>query len=182
MKKRTPWQIQRAVIFALLMRELKTRFGTHWTGVVWLLGTPIAQVGVLVGFNAFLRGNRDDNTIVKIVVSEDGKSHTLKSLGKSPVDLHLFANSPDNRHVVITSRLELEDTVVATSPTLPNDSIAILDTQTDTIVKTVELQSPAMVAFPKDGKTMYVNNVHDASVSVIDTATWRSEEHTSELQ
>lgn len=56
MKKRTPWQIQRAVIFALLMRELKTRFGTHWTGVVWLLGTPIAQVGVLVGFNAFLRG------------------------------------------------------------------------------------------------------------------------------
>ena len=56
MKKRTPWQIQRAVIFALLMRELKTRFGTHWTGVVWLLGTPLAQVGVLVGFNTFLRG------------------------------------------------------------------------------------------------------------------------------
>ena len=56
MKKRTPWQIQRAVIFALLMRELKTRFGTHWTGVVWLVGMPMAQVGVLVVFNAFLRG------------------------------------------------------------------------------------------------------------------------------
>lgn len=56
MKKRTPWQIQRAVIFALLMRELKTRFGTHWTGVVWLLGTPLVQVGVLVSFNTFLRG------------------------------------------------------------------------------------------------------------------------------
>ena len=56
MKKRTPWQIQRAVIFALLMRELKTRFGTHWTGVVWLVGQPMAQVGTLVVFNAFLRG------------------------------------------------------------------------------------------------------------------------------
>jgi capsular polysaccharide transport system permease protein len=55
-KKRTPWQIQRAVIFALLMRELKTRFGTHWTGVVWLVGQPLAQVGVLVAFNTFLRG------------------------------------------------------------------------------------------------------------------------------
>jgi capsular polysaccharide transport system permease protein len=56
-KKRTPWQIQRAVIFALLMRELKTRFGGHWTGVVWLLmGTPLAQVFMLVAINTFLRG------------------------------------------------------------------------------------------------------------------------------
>lgn len=56
MKKRTPWQIQRAVIFALLMRELKTRFGGHWTGVVWLLGTPLAQVFMLVAINTYLRG------------------------------------------------------------------------------------------------------------------------------
>lgn len=56
MKKRTPWQIQRAVIFALLMRELKTRFGTHWTGVVWLVGMPMAQVAMMVAFNTFLRG------------------------------------------------------------------------------------------------------------------------------
>jgi len=132
----------------------------------------VHQVAVMADNRTIYTGNRDDNTLVKIVVSEDGKTHTVKSLGKSPVDLHLFANTPDNRYVVITSRLELEDTVVATTPTLPNDSIAILDTQTDTIVKTVALQSPAMVAFPKDGKTMYVNNVHHASVSVIDTATW----------
>lgn len=56
MKKRTPWQIQRAVIFALLMRELKTRFGGHWTGVVWLLGLPLVQVFMMVAMNTYLRG------------------------------------------------------------------------------------------------------------------------------
>lgn len=56
MKKRSSWQIQRAVIFALLMREIKTRFGGHWTGVVWLLGTPLAQTFMLVAINTFIRG------------------------------------------------------------------------------------------------------------------------------
>jgi capsular polysaccharide transport system permease protein len=54
--KRTPWQIQRAVIFALLMREIKTRFGGHWTGVVWMLGLPLLQLFAFVAVNTFLRG------------------------------------------------------------------------------------------------------------------------------
>ncbi|MFZ2988542.1 ABC transporter permease [Ideonella sp.] len=56
MIKRTPWQIQRAVVFALLMREIKTRFGGHWTGVIWLVGSPLIQVFVLVLVNTYLRG------------------------------------------------------------------------------------------------------------------------------
>lgn len=54
--KRTPLQIQRAVIFALLMRELKTRFPGHWSSVVWLLGEPLLKLGILVLMYAQIRG------------------------------------------------------------------------------------------------------------------------------
>jgi capsular polysaccharide transport system permease protein len=39
------------------MRELKTRFGGHWAGVVWLLGLPAAEMMVYVGVNVFMRGH-----------------------------------------------------------------------------------------------------------------------------
>jgi capsular polysaccharide transport system permease protein len=55
-RKRTPWQIQRAVVFALVMRELKTRFGGQWTGVIWLFGVPLAQLFVFVWINTVIRG------------------------------------------------------------------------------------------------------------------------------
>ena len=35
--QRTPWQIQKAVLYALLIRELKTRFGQYRLGIVWAL-------------------------------------------------------------------------------------------------------------------------------------------------
>lgn len=54
--KRTPWQIQRTVVFALLMREIKTRFGSHWSGVVWLIGLPLVQLALLLGVNVLMRG------------------------------------------------------------------------------------------------------------------------------
>ena len=31
-RKRSPWEIQRAVIFALFIRELQTRMGGRWLG------------------------------------------------------------------------------------------------------------------------------------------------------
>ena len=55
-RKRTPWQIQRAVVFALVMRELKTRFGGQWTGVIWLFGVPLAQLVVFAWINTVIRG------------------------------------------------------------------------------------------------------------------------------
>ena len=53
---RSSWQIQRAVVFALVMRELKTRFDGHWTGVVWLLGVPLAQLAMFMWINTTIRG------------------------------------------------------------------------------------------------------------------------------
>jgi capsular polysaccharide transport system permease protein len=46
--KRTPWEIQRAVWFALLQRELKARFGGRWLGAFWVLVEPLAHIGYVM--------------------------------------------------------------------------------------------------------------------------------------
>lgn len=45
---RGPWAIQRSVLFALLLRELKTRFGGQWLGAVWTIGEPLVHVGLML--------------------------------------------------------------------------------------------------------------------------------------
>lgn len=42
------WAIQRAVLFALMLRELKTRFGGQWLGALWTIGEPLLHVGVML--------------------------------------------------------------------------------------------------------------------------------------
>lgn len=44
---RSAWQIQKSVVFALFLRELKTRFGTYRFAYAWMLIEPMAQVMVL---------------------------------------------------------------------------------------------------------------------------------------
>ncbi|MBA1445487.1 MAG: ABC transporter permease [Chromatiales bacterium] len=44
---RSPFEIQKAVVFALFVRELKTRFGKYRLGYVWALLEPMAHVIVL---------------------------------------------------------------------------------------------------------------------------------------
>ena len=44
---RTPFEIQKAVVFALFVRELKTRFGNYRLGYLWALLEPMAHVIVL---------------------------------------------------------------------------------------------------------------------------------------
>jgi YVTN family beta-propeller protein len=133
----------------------------------------VHQVAVLPDNRTVYTGNVDNDTIVKLRFSEDGTTHTTKVVGKSPVTMHFFESSPDGKHVVVTSRHELEAVMHAPDPShLPDDSIAIIDTTTDKIIKTLALQSPAMPSFANDGKYLYINNVHHASISVIETKTW----------
>jgi len=54
--RRSSWEIQRAVVFALMMRELKTRFGGHWTGVFWMFGQPLAELMMFLWMNTAIRG------------------------------------------------------------------------------------------------------------------------------
>lgn len=53
--KRTPWQIQRAVLFALLQRDLKARFGGRWLGGIWTLFEPLAHVIILMLLFGYFR-------------------------------------------------------------------------------------------------------------------------------
>jgi capsular polysaccharide transport system permease protein len=45
--RRSAWEVQRAVLFALFLRELKTRLGGRWMGVFWLLLEPVAHIAVM---------------------------------------------------------------------------------------------------------------------------------------
>lgn len=54
--KRSPWEVQRAVFFALLLREMKARVGGQWVGAVWTFFEPLAHVLVVVIMLGVLRG------------------------------------------------------------------------------------------------------------------------------
>ncbi len=53
---RSSWQIQRSVVFALFVRELKTRFGGRWLGAFWVLLEPLAHLAVMLLLFGFVRG------------------------------------------------------------------------------------------------------------------------------
>ena len=52
-KTRTSWQIQKAVLHALFVRELKTRFGHYRLGVVWALLEPLFPLLLFMGLYYF---------------------------------------------------------------------------------------------------------------------------------
>jgi capsular polysaccharide transport system permease protein len=53
--KRSSWQIQKAVLFALLMRELKTRFGGRMVGLIWMIAEPMIHIAILLALKILLR-------------------------------------------------------------------------------------------------------------------------------
>lgn len=54
--QRTPWQIQKAVVFSLFLREMKTRFGAQKFGYFWAIAEPAAIIVVFwVMFGLSLR-------------------------------------------------------------------------------------------------------------------------------
>jgi len=55
MTKRSSWEIQCAVVFALLLRELKTRFGGKLVGLFWVLFEPVANIYILLYIRGVLR-------------------------------------------------------------------------------------------------------------------------------
>lgn len=53
--KRSSWEIQRAVLFALVIREYRTRIGRHWTGILWTIFEPLTHVIVILLIFGYLR-------------------------------------------------------------------------------------------------------------------------------
>jgi len=56
MTPRTPFQINRAVVFALLLREMRSRFGQRRMGAFWMLAEPIIQLIFMVILMGIFRG------------------------------------------------------------------------------------------------------------------------------
>ncbi|MEX1213601.1 ABC transporter permease [Saccharospirillum sp.] len=56
LKHRSPFQVFRSVIFALLVRELKTRFGRWRLGYVWAVLEPMMMIIILALVMTYLRG------------------------------------------------------------------------------------------------------------------------------
>lgn len=56
LRRRSAWEIQRAVLFALIIREMRQRVGGQWIGAVWTIFEPLAHTMVLVTMLGFIRG------------------------------------------------------------------------------------------------------------------------------
>ena len=56
LRKRSPWEVQRAVLFALVLREMKARVGGQWVGAIWTLLEPLAHVLFILSIYTMLRG------------------------------------------------------------------------------------------------------------------------------
>jgi capsular polysaccharide transport system permease protein len=55
-RKRSAWEVQRAVLFALVLREIKARVGGQWVGAIWTLIEPLTHVMILVTVLGFVTG------------------------------------------------------------------------------------------------------------------------------
>lgn len=47
-RKRNPLQVQRAVLFALVVRELRSRIEGRWLGMLWMVFEPLAHMLVIL--------------------------------------------------------------------------------------------------------------------------------------
>lgn len=65
--KRSSWQIQKAVLFALILRELKTRFGGRLIGLLWVLFEPMAHIAVMLALRIILR-DRTAGVMIDVAV------------------------------------------------------------------------------------------------------------------
>lgn len=52
---RTPWAIQRAVVFALFVREVRAQIEGRWLGLLWTLFEPVAHLAILLLLFASVR-------------------------------------------------------------------------------------------------------------------------------
>ncbi len=54
--QRTSWEVQRDVLFALIIREAHARVGGQWVGAVWTLFEPLAHTMLMVGLYSMVLG------------------------------------------------------------------------------------------------------------------------------
>ncbi len=67
-----PWLVQRRVLLALFVRELKTRFGQWRLGYFWALAEPLAHIGAIAAIRSTLFGSDSYGTIPFAMVLNTG--------------------------------------------------------------------------------------------------------------
>lgn len=55
---RTGFEVQKAAIFALFLREIRTRFGKYRLGYLWAILQPAGQLLILLAFAHFVFGHQ----------------------------------------------------------------------------------------------------------------------------
>lgn len=58
LRKRSAWEVQRGVLLALVLREMKARVGGQWIGAVWTLIEPLAHALILLSIYLAISGGR----------------------------------------------------------------------------------------------------------------------------
>ncbi len=60
MSQRTPWEVQKSVIYALFLREVNVRFSAGKLGYFWVIFEPLMQILVFVMVKVLLFGNNSN--------------------------------------------------------------------------------------------------------------------------
>ncbi len=55
--RRSPWEVQRSVFVALLLREMQARVGGQWIGALWTFFEPLAHMLLMVTVMGFFSGS-----------------------------------------------------------------------------------------------------------------------------
>ena len=53
--RRSAWGVMRDVLFALFLRELKTRLDGRWTTALWVIGEPLAGALLMLALYTLMR-------------------------------------------------------------------------------------------------------------------------------
>lgn len=107
MTRRSPLQVQGAVLFALYLREMRTRFGSHKLGYVWVALEPLLHIGALLLIFSLLASRAVPNISFPVFLAS----------GVAP--WMLFSNAVTRCMVAISSNKGL----LGFSPVKPIDTI-----------------------------------------------------------
>ncbi|SAI74823.1 permease of an ABC exporter involved in polysaccharide export [Bordetella ansorpii] len=119
MKKRQPLAITRAVIFALVLREVRGRFGARRAGAFWFFFEPIAHVVGVMAIMTLLRGRQVPGLdfpvylITGIVPFLMFKNIMLKSMEAINANKALFAYKQIKPFDTVVARTLVEFTLMA---------------------------------------------------------------------
>jgi capsular polysaccharide transport system permease protein len=116
---RSAGAVMRDVLFALYLREIKTRLDGRWRSIVWVIGEPLANLAVMLGLYGSLRARvlAGIDTLVFLITGVLSfllfKSLVLRLMESIDANMGLFAYRQVQPIDAILSRAAVEVTLFA---------------------------------------------------------------------